>query len=83
MARKNVSVDYVQTKVIEILADGLRLEKNRINSENYIQKDLSADSLDVINTLMLIEEWIEKEHGVTLDLTQDGKLGKQDITVQP
>ena len=48
-----------EQKVIEILAKQLRVEKEKINAETNIAADLGADSLDLVEILMSLEEEFE------------------------
>ncbi len=43
-------------KVQSILAKQLRLDPSRITPESLIKKDLGADSLDILQLLMRIED---------------------------
>ncbi len=43
-------------KFVEILADQLDVDKNTITGETKIAEDLNADSLDVVEMLMAIED---------------------------
>ncbi len=43
-------------KFVEILADQLDVDKNSITGETKIAEDLNADSLDVVEMLMAIED---------------------------
>ena len=45
-----------EQKVVEILANQLRVEKSKINAETNIAADLGADSLDLVEILMSLEE---------------------------
>lgn len=45
-----------EQKVIEILANQLRVDKAKINVETNIAADLGADSLDLVEILMSLEE---------------------------
>ena len=57
-------------KVIKLLADQLNLPIERINENSLIIEDLGADSLDIVEMLMTLEE----EYGVTLSDEQAGNL---------
>ncbi len=46
----------VENKVKEILAKQLRLDAAKITSETNITTDLGADSLDLVEILMSLEE---------------------------
>ncbi len=43
-------------KFVEILADQLDVDKDTITGETKIAEDLNADSLDVVEMLMAIED---------------------------
>lgn len=43
-------------KFVEILADQLDVDKDTITGETKISEDLNADSLDVVEMLMAIED---------------------------
>ena len=45
-----------EQKVIEILAKQLRIDKAKIAAETNIASDLGADSLDLVEILMSLEE---------------------------
>lgn len=45
-----------EQKVIEILAKQLRVEKEKVNANTNIAADLGADSLDLVEILMSLEE---------------------------
>ena len=47
-------------KVAEILAEQLDAEKEDITADTRIAEDLNADSLDVVELLMAIEDEFEK-----------------------
>lgn len=48
-------------KVKEIIADQLSLEENEIKMESSFVDDLGADSLDVVELVMALEEEFEIE----------------------
>lgn len=48
-------------KVKEILSDQLGVEKEKINGNSLLIDDLGADSLDVVELLMLLEDEYEIE----------------------
>lgn len=45
-----------EQKVIEILANQLRIDKNKITGSTNIATDLGADSLDLVEILMSLED---------------------------
>lgn len=51
----------VLEKVKMILADQLEVEEDTITTETDIQDDLSADSLDVVDLIMSLEDEFEIE----------------------
>lgn len=51
----------VLEKVKMILADQLEVEEDTINSDTDIQDDLGADSLDVVDLIMSLEDEFEIE----------------------
>ena len=56
-------------KVKELVAEQLGINKETITAESNIIEDLGADSLDVIEMLMTLEE----EYGITIP---DEKIGQ-------
>ena len=52
----------IQNKVIELIANQLNLKTEEIKPESQILNDLGADSLDVVEMLMALEE----EFGVNI-----------------
>lgn len=46
----------VFAKVKEVLAENLSLSEDEISMESHIVDDLGADSLDVMETIMALEE---------------------------
>ena len=52
----------VYDKVVSLLSEQLGIDKNRITPDSDIVKDLGADSLDVVQMLMSMEE----EYGITV-----------------
>ena len=49
-------------KLRRILAEQLRIDEEKITPDADIKKDLGADSLDILQLLMTVEE----EYGVTI-----------------
>ena len=43
-------------KIKDVLAKQLRISKSEINDDSNIMEDLGADSLDIVEMLMAIEE---------------------------
>lgn len=52
----------ITEKVIELVAEQLGISKDTITTDSHIIEDLGADSLDVIEMLMTLEE----EYGLTI-----------------
>jgi len=48
-------------KIADILAEQLGVEKDDITSETNIMKDLEADSLDIVEIIMAIEDEFDIE----------------------
>lgn len=46
----------VYDRVVEIVAEQLGAEKDKINKDTHFVNDLSADSLDVVELVMELEE---------------------------
>lgn len=46
----------IENKVVEILAETLRADKAKITSSTNIATDLGADSLDLVEILMSLED---------------------------
>lgn len=46
----------VEAKVIKIVAEKLNIEEKNVSAASRFQEDLGADSLDVVELLMEIEE---------------------------
>ena len=60
----------IADKVKELVAEQLGISKDTIQDSSNIVEDLGADSLDVIEMLMTLEE----EYGVTIPDDQIGKV---------
>lgn len=62
-------------KVIEIMAEQLNISADTITAEKEIVKDLGADSLDVVEMLMNLEEefsvTVPDEEAVNIKTVQD------------
>ena len=48
-------------KVVQILADQLSVDHDKITMESLLEEDLDADSLDAIDIVMSIEDEFEVE----------------------
>jgi acyl carrier protein len=46
----------VSDKVIEIVCDQLTLDKSQVNPDSSFLEDLGADSLDIVQLIMALEE---------------------------
>ncbi len=46
----------VQDKVIEIVCDQLTLDRSQVTAESSFLEDLGADSLDIVQLIMALEE---------------------------
>lgn len=51
----------VLEKIKEILADQLEVDVDKINENTDIKDDLSADSLDIVDLIMTIEDEFDVE----------------------
>ncbi len=62
-------------KVIELMAEQLNVPAEKISAEKEIVKDLGADSLDVVEMLMNLEEefsvTVPDEEAVNIKTVQD------------
>lgn len=56
-------MDDIAKKIIEIIAEELNMDENTISLENTFTDDLGADSLDVCQIIMRLEEMYE----ITID----------------
>lgn len=52
----------MRDKVIDVLAKQLRIDPSEINDNSNIMEDLGADSLDLVEILMVLES----EMGITI-----------------
>ena len=52
----------VEERVVEIVADQLGVEKDKITRESHFVNDLGADSLDQVELVMELEEECELEN---------------------
>lgn len=52
----HMDTKQVETKVISIVAEKLNIEEKNITAASRFQEDLGADSLDIVELLMEIEE---------------------------
>jgi acyl carrier protein len=52
----NISVEEVAKRVKKIIAEQLGMDEDEIRGEAEFQKDLGADSLDIVEMIMSLEE---------------------------
>lgn len=57
-------------KVVTLLSEQLGVNKDTINADSDVVKDLGADSIDVVQLLMAMED----EYGVTVTEDDAGNL---------
>lgn len=57
-----MEVDMIFEKVADLVAEQLGIDKKNVKLESNIIEDLGADSLDVIEMLMTLED----EYGITI-----------------
>ena len=48
-------MDEVESKIIEIIAESLELDKSRITLQSRLAEDLGADSIDQVEIVMAID----------------------------
>jgi acyl carrier protein len=56
MSMDNVNMDDIQAKVRKILAANLSVPEDSINMDSRFQEDLDADSLDLVEAVLALEE---------------------------
>jgi len=56
-----MDVSAMQGKVVDIIANQLGVEKEIITAEAHVVDDLGADSLDVVELVMALEEAFDLE----------------------
>ena len=56
-----MAVDSIESKVIEIIANQLSLREHDIKSDSRFDDDLGADSLDIVELVMEMEEEFDIE----------------------
>ena len=59
MGADEVDVKAIEEKVIEIIGDQIGMDKSEIIRETSFVKDLNADSLDVVEIIMKLEDEFE------------------------
>jgi len=71
--REELRVAPVEQRVIEVIADQLEVSQDRITRETSFMDDLGADSLDMVELLLELEE--------EFDIDIPGNAGKKIRTV--
>jgi len=56
-----MDTNAVQSKVVDIIANQLGVDKEIITAEAHVVDDLGADSLDVVELVMALEEAFDIE----------------------
>lgn len=56
-----MSADSIESKVIQIIAEQLSLREDEIKAESRFVDDLGADSLDIVELIMEMEEEFDIE----------------------
>jgi acyl carrier protein len=56
MSMDNVNMDDIQAKVRKILAANLSVPEDSISMDSRFQEDLDADSLDLVEAVLALEE---------------------------
>jgi acyl carrier protein len=62
MSMEGVNMDEIQAKVRKILAENLSVPEDTISMDSRFQEDLDADSLDLVEAVLALEE----EFGVNI-----------------
>jgi acyl carrier protein len=57
----NISAEEIEKKVKRIIAEQLGMREEDVKGEAEFQKDLGADSLDIVEMIMAFEEIFETE----------------------
>ncbi len=57
----SMSVEEVTSKVKKVIADQLGLNENEVKAEASFLNDLGADSLDIVEMVMTLEEEFDTE----------------------
>lgn len=63
-------MDETYSKVVSMLSEQLNVDSNRISLESDVVKDLGADSLDVVQMLMTLED----DFGITVSEDEASNL---------
>ncbi len=53
--------EVIDQRVIEIIAEQLGMDQDEINADSTYVEDLGADSLDIVELIMALEEEFEVE----------------------
>lgn len=73
--QKSLSLDQVQSKVFDVIAENLGVDRSTIKTDSNIIDDLGADSLDNIELIMECEDTfgitITEEEAETVDTVED------------
>ena len=56
MSMENVNMDEIQARVRKILAENLSVPEDSITMDSRFQEDLDADSLDLVEAVLALEE---------------------------
>jgi acyl carrier protein len=56
MSTENVNMEEIQAKVRKILAENLSVPEDSITMDSRFQEDLDADSLDLVEAVLALEE---------------------------
>ncbi len=51
--------EELESKVVEIIAKQLQVSKEKVKRESRIQADLGADSLDIVEMVMELEDGLD------------------------
>jgi acyl carrier protein len=56
MSTENVNMEEIQARVRKILAENLSVPEDTITMDSRFQEDLDADSLDLVEAVLALEE---------------------------
>src|SRR3989442_2444554 len=68
------SREEVFERVKEVLTEQLGVEESEINEEASFQEDLDADSLDLVELIMELEDQFGQVEGVGIEIFLEGRL---------
>ena len=54
-------MESLNNKIVDIISEQLEIDKKKIKPESFIIEDLGADSLDILEIIMKIEEIFDIE----------------------